>query len=525
MHTLWFTMLEESARQSIPGPVIIMSVGRSPSIWFAEGEQDIVALPLKCRVWALLASLSICTDLLAEETPAQKPGIYDKAVGVQWNELVERSRSRLNPETMVEVQFQQVMERIETMTGMQVWLDSKSIADSRIDLSPQTRVVEWPAGETVAQLTNRLSAVTDTPLAWYVQDGVAALTTAEAAGQKYVTRQYPIGDLLAQRCDPVEIVSLLQTVTEGPWETDEPGTGTISLLGNFLFIRQTHRTHQEVTEILAGLRRTEPVVLLNCSENDLRLRRLLEEKRVTVELPDNTLVEFVQLIQELSGAKFRMDEMALTDAGLDREARLQGEAIDLPLRVVLSMLLGNVHDTELTVIVADDECLVTTAEAADLRYETVLYRLESWGVTGENVDQFAEMIHEQTTGPWDSHEPGTGTMALVGPLNVLAVRQSNRIHREILTILRDLRPEPGVRPATPPPSPPAAALMAVVAVSKPAMPAPSDRPVPVPEPPSLPVQVISPQPSSHNRDNLGGNTVLILALLVGCVAGYLGRGR
>lgn len=42
----------------------------------------------------------------------------------------------------------------------------------------------------------------------------------------------------------------LKSQTNGPWNDDQPGTGTIRVLGDVLVIRQNRRTHREVEGVL-----------------------------------------------------------------------------------------------------------------------------------------------------------------------------------------------------------------------------------------------------------------------------------
>lgn len=474
--------------------------------------------PSKCSLWAWLAMLLLAGSLAAEEVPPEKPGLYDGAVGIKRDEVIEKSLTGRNPERLENATLRQVVARVEQLTQLQVWLDAEALTEAGIDLGQETIVPLWSEGETLTQLQNHLSDQTGCLLAWVVHEGGVTLTTEEKSFLTYDTKQYPVGDLLSQGLTPQMLIELLEQESSGPWENDEPGTGTIHPIGNLLFVRQTHRIHQEVAEMLTALRRDDPVVFTHRSDEDMRLTRFLEEKIVSFDWPDVTIQAFTDQIQEMTGAKFRLDMQAITDAGISGDTRLEARAVNLSLFVALQHNLSHVHGTELTVQVTDEECLITTAEQANQRYETVLYHVGEWGITGENVDEFAALLELETSGPWDADEPGTGSISCIQPRSILVIRQVPRVHREILEILRDLRPKITLSPV----ALPTAAVSEPVAQahSEDSAPQSPESPVPIttfrlPRMPHLGARV--------TWDDLGIYALLLMALLVGGASGYLGR--
>ena len=473
------------------------------------------------QLGVMLAVLLVAAIVSAQQAASRKPGLYDGAVGVQLEEIAEQSVTRVNPETMENAPWPLVKARIEQMTGMQVWVDETALTDAGIEVNEHTVVPQWLAGETVTYLATLLTReMKDIQFVWFAQDGVLTLTTEEKSNETYITRQYPIGDLLSEDCGPEAIIVILEQTTRGPWDADEPGTGTLSVVGNLLFIRQTHRMQQAVAEILAGLRRKDPVVLTNCSAENLRLRRLLEDQRISLDFPDNTLNDVVKWLEATTGAKFRLDQQALTEAGLDEESRVSTVLANLPLHVALQQLLSNVNGTPLTVQVSNEECLITTLEKANEMYETVLYRVGPLGMTGERLNEFVAMLERETSGPWDADEPGTGTIAGIEPRSILVVWQTQLVHREILEILRGLRPTPTVTPLSNP-RPVAAAIAMAAPLDEPAIQVDTARRAP---------STAGSLAQSNRRpfatatwETIADYAPLLLALLLGCATGYVCR--
>lgn len=366
-------------------------------------------------------------------------GLYGGAIAVQLNELLQRSKLRENPETITDANLGKIRDHVEQMTGLQVWVDEQPLTDAGIDLDSSHKIPEWPQGETISQFTRRLSDASGAPLTWVVDGRLITLTTLESANEKYVTRQYPVGPLLRRIGDYSPLFTALETATPGPWEGDEPGTGTLSLVRGVLAVRQTHRSQQEVAELLAGLERSEPIVLLGSSSRDLELRRMVETQIVNFDWSDVPLNDFCHHLEQLTGARYALDVPALNDAGLDADSRLNARAIDLPLHVALKQHLSDVNGTELTYRISDDQIQITTAEKANEQYETVIYNVRDFGISTPHLEACISAIENETTGPWDSDEPGTGTICAIEPLGVLVIRQTQRQHREVLEYLREIQ--------------------------------------------------------------------------------------
>ncbi len=478
-----------------------------------------VTSPSISQLCVMLAVLLLGGAVFAEDAASRRPGLYDGTVGVQRDEIVEKSLKGRNPETMEDAPLKDIFARVEQITGMQVWIDNEAIRDTGNTLETEKTYQSWLQGETVTQLGHRLSRlVVGTPLAWIAHNGVLTLTTEEKSQGQFVTRQYPIGDLLSDQCDATTIMFLLEQSATGPWSSDEPGGGTLSMVGHQLFVRQTHRNQQAVAEILAGLRRNEPVVVMNCTDEDLRLRRMLEQRRISLDFSDNTLKEVIEYIGFETDARIRIDTQTLADAGLDEETRVVARAVNLPLIVALQTILRDVNGTELTVIVANEECLITTAEAANEMYETVLYRVGPLGMTGEKLNEFVAMLEQETSGPWDADEPGTGTICGIAPRSLLAVRQVQRVHREILEILRDLRPKSAATPVAQ-----TAASQITSAIQSHSNPMSPKASVALVKTPTFRLPRIPNLFAAVTWEVVWDYAPLLMALLVGGVAGYIGR--
>lgn len=108
------------------------------------------------------------------------------------------------------------------------------------------------------------------------------------------------------------------------------------------------------------------------SPNEQKISRALDQQ-TSLEFPDNTLKEVVDFITQLHNIPIRLDEQALTDAGLDADTRVNLVISGISLRSALKLLLENVNGTPLTYVIEDEVMKITTAEKADEKYQTRVY--------------------------------------------------------------------------------------------------------------------------------------------------------
>ncbi len=401
-----------------------------------------------CLAGVLLTGL--VGNLLAEDPPTQPViGLYDGAVAVGLEQDAGSPLLLTNPQAMTDASLKDVLARVEELTQLQVHVDWQSLTDAALDVALDTIIPEWSAGESIRQLVERIPGHQKHELTWVVEDKLISLMTVERASEKYTTQRYYVGDLLSKDFSEDELIGILQDQTMGPWDGDEPGTGTITPFGNHLFVRQTFRNQQEVQGILKSLRRSEPIVLIGRSPEDLRLLRLYEDKLVSFDWPQITLAEFATRLTEMTGANFRLDEQTLTDVGLDTDNLIDAKAKNLPLSRALELNLSNVKGSYLMIVIEDGVFNIIDGSKYCGVYVTILYNLGSLGITGERLEEFVTLLEAETSGPWEVDEPGTGSISVYPNRSSLLVRQTPNVQREILALLRDLRTLPKDEPLFP----------------------------------------------------------------------------
>ena len=128
---------------------------------------------------------AVNTGLLAEESPppaAQKsagPSLYEGAVAADFNEVTASQLLLTNPTTMTNVPLKEIIAKIEELTQLQVWIDEQSLTDAGLELPLDSIIPEWPAGEPIRRLLDRLPGNEQRLMTWVVDHQMMTLMTQE----------------------------------------------------------------------------------------------------------------------------------------------------------------------------------------------------------------------------------------------------------------------------------------------------------------------------------------------------------
>ncbi len=308
-----------------------------------------------------------------------------------------------------------------------VVVDSQALAAERIPISQP--VSDHLNNEPLYLLLDRLSAY---GLAWYVADENLYLTTVEGAREHYVTMQYNIGDLLDAGFNDNLVIASIEQSTPGPWDADEPGTGTLVLLGDVLFVRQTDAMQREVSSLLTALlkhgRRTR---LLDCPQNDALREKL--DQRISVNFEETSLEEVVAQFAALTQADIRLDRSLLVAGLTDLPITLM--ANEQKLRSLIQQLATG---TELAPVVRDGILWIASKESANELYHTAVFDVRDLCQNEDESMALMDAILSQTAGPWDADQPGTGVLEFPVP-GTMVIRQTEEQLNAVLELLENYR--------------------------------------------------------------------------------------
>ena len=192
--------------------------------------------------------------------------------------------------------------------------------------------------------------------------------------------------------------------------------------------------------------------------------------QTTLEFPGNSLRDVLEYISQIHNFPIIIDEEALQLEGVTSDEEISLVLSGIELGNALEIMLRNVAGVELDYVVQNEVMHVTTREKADTMLETRVYDLESLADVAD-AEQLAQVI-QNTIHPstWRTPDalrvlPGMGPGPGIGgqPVgneggegsiealhDVLIVTQSQRVHREIEELLRQLGRRSSARQDTEP---------------------------------------------------------------------------
>ncbi len=391
------------------------------------------------RVVAVYISSMLVTGLMAQDpdpkerraevaAPSLKIEIADEPRAIDPVTLMPPALAKAVSREFKRTPFRDIIKWLQNEQQLTVIVDTKALSDEGILISHQ--IDDRLVNEPLYLLLDRLQAL---QLTWYMDDGNLYLTTIEQAQRHPVTRQYNIGELLDAGFQEVSILDTILQSTTGPWDVDEPGTGTLVQLGDVLFVRQTEPVQREVSSLLTALlhhgRRT---MLMECPQH-AEIRAKLDQK-ISVNFDELAFDEAVAQLATLAGVDIRIDRSSIE---LDVSSRHMVTLVanDQKLRTLIQRLAT---DLELTPMIRDGVLWVATLEAENIRHHTAVFDVRDLCRSQDESMALSDAIMSQTKGPWDVDEPGTGTLVFPKP-GTMVVRQTESELNEVLDLLETYR--------------------------------------------------------------------------------------
>lgn len=319
---------------------------------------------------------------------------------------------------------------IQEQLSTPVLLDEAAIRD--VGIPTGEPISDHLDDEPIYLLLNRLKR--SLGLAWYLEEDVIYLTTAEIADEHQVTRPYDMTDFLDEEYDPIDITNTLQEAVGETWEDIDGIGGVMEWLGDVLFIRTTDRTHREVEALLQAIRHHGPRTLVYEPAQHQHLRELLEQP-VDVEFDDTPLSFALESLAEKTGADIRLDEQALQDVGIRTREPVSLTLKNRNLRTVLVVL---VKKFGLTWSLEDGVLWITTEEIADENFKTAVFDVRDLSRNADEAVELLDAIQDQSDGQWDDID-GIGGSALAPKYGILVIRQTERVINQVTDLLATYR--------------------------------------------------------------------------------------
>lgn len=274
-------------------------------------------------------------------------------------------------------------------------------------------------------LLERLRAV---GLDWYVKDGVLHISTSSNDGEQLTTIPQNIGEFLDREFDPDRLMDAIVNGTDiEAWE-DEGGPGSLILLGDVLFVRQSHRIHRQVSMLLEAIRNHGRRTFVGESDKHELLRKALD-KKIDVSFADTPLAE----------AFSRLAKTAETDIRIDRAVfemkRVRArEPVSLTLKnQKLSMVLqAMAAPHSLTWTLQNGVIVITDLESAERNLKTAVFDVRDLSRDDNEAEALHEALVMQSEG-WIENG-GQGSINFARP-GIMVVRTTEKMHADVLKML------------------------------------------------------------------------------------------
>ncbi len=367
-------------------------------------------------------------DAATPETPkipeiANEPRTVDPATLVP--EAVAKSVKLNFQETML----RDVATEIEEQAGVPVVFDTQALAAVGVLLSDP--VSDQLTDEPLYLLLNRLSSL---GLGWRLQATVLRITTLDEASEQMRTEPYNIGDLVDAGYEANSVTQAIELTPRTQWKDLDGAGGSVEMLGDVVFVRQTDDGHRQIAGLLTALRKhARRTFALDPPQHGV-LRQKLNES-ISVTFKDVPLQSAVAQLTELSGADIRLDMAMLKAVGIREREPVSLALNDRPLRTVIELLLAKL---KLTWILRDGVLWITSLEAAEDNLLGALYDVRDLCRNVSESDALASAVQGQTSGTWEEIDGAGGQIAFPLPGTMLVV-QTEQMHGEILSLLEAYR--------------------------------------------------------------------------------------
>ncbi|MCA9032018.1 MAG: RNA polymerase sigma factor, partial [Planctomycetaceae bacterium] len=167
--------------------------------------------------------------------------------------------------------------------------------------------------------------------------------------------------------------------------------------------------------------------------NIARIHNALTEE-TNMEFPGNPLSDVIDYTALMHNIPILIDEAALAEEGIDTDVEVELVLQGVTLQSALEIILADVGGTKLDFVIENEVMKVTTRIAADEIYETRVYDVRALELDDPEV--LVHVLTNTTSGAWV--QAGTGEGAISYSKGSFIIRQTQRVHREIETLLNNM---------------------------------------------------------------------------------------
>lgn len=397
-----------------------------------------------CVLWVVVLSVWAATTAECVAQLAATPKPAEAKVDVKKAELPEipDEPKTIDPATLMPAKLTaraKVDLSSASLTELVAWLreeqklvvllNQKALADA--DVLASEPVSDWLADEPIYLLLDRLRSL---KLGWYYENEVLYITSAEEVENRLATVPYNIGDLLdaGYEADSLE-ETIESTVAASEWDS-VGGSGSLTFIGDVMFVRQTDAIHREVQGLLAALRKhARQTFILDPPKHHIFRQQL--DGNVSVDFVDMPLEAAVKQLSESTGVDIRLNLTALRGVRIREREPVTVRLADRKLRTVLQAMI---MDLNLSWTLRDGVLWITTPEEVKSLLKTAVYDVRDLCRDADESDALTEAITSQADAQTWDEVGGSGSICFAKP-GTMVIRNEERVLATVLDLLETYR--------------------------------------------------------------------------------------
>jgi hypothetical protein len=380
--------------------------------------------------WLSMAGVAMAAeDGAAEAKKAKLPVIADEPKTIDPATLVPEKLAARATVDFRAGSLREVVEWLRSQQKIVVLVEESALADAGV--SPSEPVSDRLDNAPVYLLLNRLRSL---GLAWYVEDDILHITSKDAAEDRRVTLPYNVGDLLDADYDGECLVTLIESVVDAETWSSIGGEGTLSMLGDVLFVHQTDALQREVQGLLVAIRKHGRRTFAPDPAEHLALRQKLEEE-VSVAFADTPLETAVEQLGKDAGIDMRLDLPVLREKHVRPREPVTLKLTDRKLKTVLQAMLSNL---KLTWILRDGVLWIAGPEESKDFDKTAVYDVRDLCRDGDESEALEHAIVSGTGSEQWADNGGSAAIEFAKP-GTLVLRGQEETLTEVLDLLETYR--------------------------------------------------------------------------------------
>lgn len=329
-----------------------------------------------------------------------------------------------------ETSIREVVTWIQDETSITVLVDEASLSDD--DILPSDPVSIRLANQPLYLLLDRMASI---GLGWYVEDEILHIVTAAAAADHLTTVSINIGTFFDQGFESDVLLGTIESGTGDGWLDSSQGDGTLVLLGDVLFVRQTGEMHRRVDGMLKAMQTHGRQTFVDDPTEHLKIRQNLDSM-TSVNFRETPLAEVLTELSTQSGIEIRRDAAAFRKLRIREREPVSLKLANQKLTTVLDSIVAKLR---MTWTLRNGSILITSQKTAAALFKTAIYDVRDLCRDDDESVALTDAIMIQTA-PDSWLETGAGDGIIVFPKpGIMVIRQTERTHSDILIQLSAYR--------------------------------------------------------------------------------------